>query len=116
MKYKFVGDEKMKKLRLRVCVSVHVLSLIQLCVIPGTAALQIRLRVCISVRVLSHVQSCVIPGTAALQTSLSMDFPDKNTGVGYHFLLQRIFPTQGTYQYSSPASPALAGGFFTTPP
>ena len=22
-------------------------------------------------------------------------FPDKNTGVGYHFLLQRIFPTQG---------------------
>ena len=23
------------------------------------------------------------------------DFPDKNTGVGYHFLLQGIFPTQG---------------------
>ena len=23
------------------------------------------------------------------------DFPDKNTGVGYHFLLEGIFPTQG---------------------
>ena len=26
----------------------------------------------------------------------SWDFPGKNTGVGYHFLLQRIFPTQGS--------------------
>ena len=25
----------------------------------------------------------------------SWDFPGKNTGVGYHFLLQEIFPTQG---------------------
>ena len=24
------------------------------------------------------------------------NFPDKNTGVGYHFLLQGIFPTQGS--------------------
>ena len=24
-----------------------------------------------------------------------LDFPGKNTGVGYHFLLQGIFPTQG---------------------
>ena len=77
---------------------------------------KLRLRVCIPVRVLSHVQLCMIPGTAALQTSLSMDFPDKNTGVGYHFLLQGTFPTQGTYQDSSLASLALAGGFFTTPP
>ena len=23
------------------------------------------------------------------------DFPDKNTGAGFHSLLQRIFPTQG---------------------
>ena len=77
---------------------------------------KLRLRVCISVHVLSHVQLFVIPGTAALQTSLSMDFPDKNSGVGYHFLLQGISPTQGTHQDSSLASPALAGGFFTTPP
>ena len=25
-----------------------------------------------------------------------MDFPGKNTGVGSHFLLQEIFPTQGS--------------------
>ena len=35
------------------------------------------------------------------------DFPGKNTGVGCHFLLQGIFPTQGIEL----ASPALPGGF-----
>ena len=39
--------------------------------------------------------------------------PGKNTGVGYHFLLQEIFPTQGSNQYLF-ISPALTGGFFTT--
>ena len=41
------------------------------------------------------------------------DFPGNNTGVGCHFLLQGIFPTQGS---NSPSliSPALEGGFFTT--
>ena len=38
------------------------------------------------------------------------DSPGKNTGVGCHFLLQRIFPTQQL----KPESPALAGGFFIT--
>ena len=32
----------------------------------------------------------------------SSDFPDKNTGVGSYYLLQGIFPTQG----SNPVSPA----------
>ena len=41
------------------------------------------------------------------------DFPGNNTGVGCRFLLQGIFPTQG----SNPLpSPALAGGFCTTGP
>ena len=40
------------------------------------------------------------------------EFPGKNTGMGCHFLLQGIFPTQGLKQ----TSPALAGGFFTTEP
>ena len=40
--------------------------------------------------------------------------PGKNTGVGCHFLLQVIFPTQG--QNSCLVSPALAGGFFSTVP
>ena len=38
----------------------------------------------------------------------SCDIPRKNTGAGYHFLYQGIFPTQGL----NPASPALAGRFF----
>ena len=43
-------------------------------------------------------------------SSVYGDSPGKNTGVGGHALLQRIFLTQG----SNPLSPALAGGFFTT--
>ena len=42
------------------------------------------------------------------------DSPSKNTGVGFHSLLQRIFPTQGSNLHLSLASPALASGFFTT--
>ena len=38
------------------------------------------------------------------------DFPGKFIGVGCHFLLQGIFPTQGSFLMS----PALAGEFFTT--
>ena len=34
---------------------------------------------------------CSLPGT-----SVHEDFPGKNTGVGYHALLQGIFPTQGS--------------------
>ena len=41
------------------------------------------------------------------------DSPGKNTGVGYHALLQGIFPTQGSNPRSH-MSPALAGRFFTT--
>ena len=47
--------------------------------------------------------------------SVHGDYPGKNTGVGCHFLLQRIFPTQG----SNPCLLhllALAGGFYTTEP
>ena len=42
-------------------------------------------------------QSCLTdltPWTVACQTPLSCHFPGKNTGVGYHFLLQGILPTQ----------------------
>ena len=37
----------------------------------------------------------VTPWTAAHQAPLSLGFPGKNTGMGCHFLLQRIFSTQG---------------------
>ena len=40
------------------------------------------------------------PWTVARQFPLSpWDFPGKNTGVGGHFLLQGIFPTQGLKQH-----------------
>ena len=38
---------------------------------------------------------------AAFQALLSREFPSKNTGVGCHFLLQGVFPAQG----SNPGSP-----------
>ena len=38
----------------------------------------------------------VIPWNAVYRDPLSMGFPDKNTGVGCHVLLQGIFPTQGS--------------------
>ena len=40
------------------------------------------------------------------------DSPGKNTGVGCHFQLQRIFPTQG-FEPASLVPPALEGVFFT---
>ena len=40
------------------------------------------------------------------------DFPGKNTTVGCHFLLQGIFPIQGS-NFMSPASSSLAGRFLT---
>ena len=47
---------------------------------------------CYLVTVVSN--SFVTPQTAA--HSSPWDFPGRNTGVGCHFLLQRIFPTQGS--------------------
>ena len=43
------------------------------------------------------------------------NFPGKNTEVGYHFLVQGIFLTQGSNP-TSHAPTALAGRFFTTIP
>ena len=37
------------------------------------------------------------PWTVACQAPLSLEFPSKNNGVGYHTLLQGIFLTQGLY-------------------
>ena len=43
-----------------------------------------------------------------------MDFSGKSTRVGYHFLLQRILPTQGLNL--NPVSPALKTDSFPTEP
>ena len=50
----------------------------------------------VKVKSLSCVRLFATPWTVAHQAPLSMGFPGKNTGVGCHFLLQGIFPTQGS--------------------
>ena len=52
---------------------------------------------------------CNPPGS-----SIHWDSPGKNTAVGCHFFLQRIFPTQGTNWVSYGS--CTAGRFFTTEP
>ena len=42
------------------------------------------------------VSNSVTPWTVVCQTPLPMEFCRRNTGVGSHFLLQGIFPTQGS--------------------
>ena len=43
-----------------------------------------------------HMISCKSEGISSINYFLHpWDFPGKSTGVGCHFLLQRIFPTQG---------------------
>ena len=46
-------------------------------------------------QLLSCVRLFVTPWTVAARLLCPWDFPGKNTGVGGHFLLQGIFPTQG---------------------
>ena len=46
-----------------------------------------------------------------MDCSVSCDFPGKNMGAGCHFLLQGIFPTQGSNLHL-----LLGRGFFTTEP
>ena len=67
----------------------------QLCL---NKTLKVLFKDCLKVKVksLSGVQLFSTTWTIAYQASLSMGFPGKNTGVGFHFLLQGILPTQGT--------------------
>ena len=48
------------------------------------------------VQFLSHARLFAIPWTVAQQSPLSIGLSSKNSGVGCHFLLQGIFPTQGS--------------------
>ena len=52
--------------------------------------------VCICVPSCSVMSDFATPWTLAWQASLPWDFPGWNTGVGCQFLLQGIFPTQGS--------------------
>ena len=54
-----------------------------------------KLNVC--AQLLSHVWLFATPWTEKpMRLLCPWNFPDKNTGVGCHFLLQGIFPTQGS--------------------
>ena len=63
----------------------------------------------------SRVRLFVTPGTVAHQGSLSMGFPRQEYWSGLPFPLPEDLPDPGI-ELGSPASPALAGGFFTTEP
>ena len=60
------------------------------------------------------VSNSATPWTVASRLLCPWDSPGKNTGVGFHALLQGIFPTQGSSQPrdQTPVS-CTAGGFFT---
>ena len=62
----------------------------------------------VKVKSLSRVWLFVTPWTTPTRLLCPWDFPGKNTGVGCHFLLQGIFPTQGSNQVS-----CIAGRCFT---
>ena len=52
---------------------------------------------CVHAQLPSHVQLFAASWTVAHQAPLSMGFFfKKNSGVGFHFLLQGVFPTQGS--------------------
>ena len=69
----------------------------------SSAEMQLSWRVCVCVcvrarartQVLSCVRLFVTLWTLVIQAPLFMGFPRQNIGVGCHFLLQGIFPTQG---------------------
>ena len=67
---------------------------------------QLNICVCVSC---SFVPDSLQPhGLQSTRVLCPWDFPGKDTGVGCHFLLQGIFPTQGSNQVS-----CIAGRFFT---
>ena len=66
-------------------------------------------------RSLSHVQLFATPWTADCQALLSMKFSKQEYFSGLPFPTPRDLPNPGI-EPMSPASPALAGGFFTTEP
>ena len=52
--------------------------------------------VCVRAQLLSHMQLFAISWTWATRLFRPWNFPGKNTGMGCHFLLQEILPTQGS--------------------
>ena len=68
---------------------------------------------CVFVCTQSSLTVCDPMDCSPPDSSDQRDSPGKNIGVGWHFLLQGSLPDPGI-KPASLASPALAGGFFTT--
>ena len=60
---------------------------------PQTSALTVSY---LGLHMLSHAQLFATPWTVTTRLLCPWEFPGKNTGVHCHFLLQGIFPTQGS--------------------
>ena len=72
--------------------------------------------VCVHTHTQSTTSSSLWPhGLEPARVLCQWNFPDKNTGMGCYFLLQRIFLSQ-EIKPASCASSALAGRFFMTEP
>ena len=67
----------------------------------------------VHVWMLSHVQLCNPMDCSPPRLPCPWNFPGKNIGMGCHFLLQEIFPTQGSNLRLLPLA-SLTGRFFTT--
>ena len=68
---------------------------------------------CVCVRACSVMSDSATPWTVAPQASLSMGFPRQEYWSGLSFPIPGDVPNPGI-KPTSPASPALAGEFFTT--
>ena len=86
-----------------VCVSISVCLCVSVCVcvclcVCVYVCVSISMCVCVFVcmHLLSCVQLCSSMDCTAHQAPLSIGCSSKNTEVGYHFLLQGMFPTQGS--------------------
>ena len=71
--------------------------------------------VCVCACLLSHVQLYVTPWNVALQAPLPTEFSRQEYWSGLPSPAPRNLPNSGT-ESSSPVSPALTGGCFTTEP
>ena len=69
--------------------------------------------VCVCAELLQSHRSICDPMDYSSPGSYVRDFPGKKTGLGFHALLQGIFPTQGLNPVSL-MSPALADGVFNS--
>ena len=79
---------------------------------PSSSEVILLVPVCAVLSRFSRVRLFATPWTVARQAPLSMRFSRQNTGLGCHAPLQGMFLTKT--EPTSPTSPALAGGLFTT--